>query len=195
MFIYLGLMLRAEERERYGVLAGLRFDRALMLRLLVAIPPGRLRFTIIDSAGLGENFAAFMHLADHDPALIGHRIWTEPAQIEQRLADLTEHMETVIQKYLRDEFATLEDYNPDKGEKKIQGSFRHALRSAEGPRTIVFDVSGAIALKAPLEVRKSNLTIAGQTSPGGLTVWGYSTEISGVKNVIVRYLRFRPTRN
>ena len=33
------------------------------------------------------------------------RIWTEPAHIEQRLADLTEHMENVIQKYLRNEFA------------------------------------------------------------------------------------------
>jgi hypothetical protein len=84
----------------------------------------------------------------------------------------------------------LEDYNPDKGEEKILGSFRHALRSATGPRTIVFDVSGAIALKSPLEIRKPDLTIAGQTSPGGLTVWGYPTEISA-ENVIIRYLRFR----
>jgi hypothetical protein len=85
----------------------------------------------------------------------------------------------------------LNDYDPDKGEEKIQGSFRHALRSATGPRTIVFNVSGPIALRAPLEVRKSNLTIAGQTSPGGVTVWGYPTEISGAENVVVRYLRCR----
>jgi hypothetical protein len=85
----------------------------------------------------------------------------------------------------------LQDYDPDKGEEKIPGSFRHALRSAEGPRTIVFNVSGAIALRAPLEIRKSNLTIAGQTSPGGVTVWGYPTEIGGAENVIVRYLRCR----
>jgi hypothetical protein len=85
----------------------------------------------------------------------------------------------------------LKDYDPDKGEEKIPGSFRHALRSAEGPRTIVFNVSGPIALHAPLEIRKTDLTIAGQTSPGGITVWGYPTEIGGAKNVIIRYLRCR----
>lgn len=85
---------------------------------------------------------------------------------------------------------TLEDYNP-KTEPKIEGSFRHAVRSAEAPRTIVFDVSGPIALHAPLEIRKSDLTIAGQTSPGGITLWGYPVEISEAKNVIVRHLRVR----
>jgi hypothetical protein len=86
---------------------------------------------------------------------------------------------------------TLEDYDPEQAEAKIRGSLRHALRSADGPRTIVFDVSGGIQLKSPLEIRKSDVTIAGQTSPGGVTVWGYPTEIVGVHNVIVRYLRFR----
>ncbi|MGD9646604.1 MAG: FtsK/SpoIIIE domain-containing protein, partial [Pirellulales bacterium] len=90
--------------------------QVLMLRLLTTLPPGKVRFTIIDPAGLGQNFAAFMHLADFDEALVTHRIWTESHQIEQRLADLTEHMETVIQKYLRNEFATIEDYNQQAGE-------------------------------------------------------------------------------
>ena len=36
--------------------------------------------------------------------------------IEQRLADLTEHMETVIQKYLRNEFETIDEYNAQAGE-------------------------------------------------------------------------------
>ena len=30
-----------------------------------------------------------MHLADHDESFVGGRIWTEPAQITHRLADLT----------------------------------------------------------------------------------------------------------
>ena len=83
----------------------------VMLRLLTTLPPGKVRFTIIDPVGLGENFAAFMHLADYDEQLVTSRIWTEPAHIEQRLADLTEHMENVIQKYLRNEFASIEEYN------------------------------------------------------------------------------------
>jgi len=90
--------------------------RAVMLRLLTSLPPGRIRFTIIDPVGLGENFAGFMHLADYEEALVGGRIWTESAHIEQRLTDLTNHMENVIQKYLRNEFETIDDYNLQAGE-------------------------------------------------------------------------------
>ncbi len=75
-----------------------------MLRMLTSIPPGKVRFTIVDPVGLGENFAGFMHLADYDEQSVTNRIWTEPNQIEARLSDLTEQMENVIQKYLRNEF-------------------------------------------------------------------------------------------
>src|SRR4029453_12317667 len=74
------------------------------------------RFTIIDPVGLGQNFSAFMHLADYDDKLVGSRIWTESAHIIQRLADLTQHMENVIQKYLRNEFASIQEYNEQAGE-------------------------------------------------------------------------------
>lgn len=87
-----------------------------MLRLLTAFPPGKVRFTIIDPVGLGQNFAGFMHLADHDEQLVGLKIWTEPKHIEQRLTDLTEHMETVIQKYLRNEYESIQQYNKQAGE-------------------------------------------------------------------------------
>ncbi|MEA2708535.1 MAG: segregation ATPase FtsK/SpoIIIE, family [Phycisphaerales bacterium] len=87
-----------------------------MVRLLTNLPAGRVRFTLIDPVGLGQNFAGFMHLADHDDALVGGRIWTEAEHVDQRLADLTEHMETVIQKYLRNEFETIDDYNAQAGE-------------------------------------------------------------------------------
>ena len=87
-----------------------------MLRMFTAIPPSKVRFTIIDPVGLGENFAGFMHLADHDEQLVTNRIWTEPVHIEQRLADLTEQMENVIQKYLRNEFRSIDEYNAFAGE-------------------------------------------------------------------------------
>jgi len=88
----------------------------IMTKLLVSLPPGRARFTIMDPVGLGQSFAGFMHLADHDDQLVTSRIWTTPEQIDQRLTDLTEHMETVIQKYLRNEFETIDDYNAQAGE-------------------------------------------------------------------------------
>jgi CxxC-x17-CxxC domain-containing protein len=57
-----------------------------------------------------------MTLADYDEALVGGKIWTEPQHIEEQLARLTEHMEFVIQKFLRDKYPTIEDYNIEAGE-------------------------------------------------------------------------------
>jgi S-DNA-T family DNA segregation ATPase FtsK/SpoIIIE len=108
------LMLRtssAEDRAK-----AVEAIRSIMLRSLTAMPPAKVRFTIVDPVGLGENFSAFMHLADYDEKLVSSRIWTESAHIEQRLADLTEHMETVIQVYLRNEFQSIQEYNAFAGE-------------------------------------------------------------------------------
>ncbi len=87
--------------------------QGLMLRIATGIPAGQSRFTIIDPLGLGKQFAGFMHLADHDELLVTSRIWTEPQLIEQRLADITEQMEVVIQKYLRNEYESIGAYNAD----------------------------------------------------------------------------------
>ena len=90
--------------------------QSAMLRLLTAMPPGKVRFTIVDPVGLGDNFSAFMNLADYDEQLVTSRIWTDTSHIEQRLADLTKHMENVIQVYLRQEFHSIEEYNAFAGE-------------------------------------------------------------------------------
>lgn len=108
------LLLRASGGE--GREASVDLLQVVMLRLLATLPPGKVRFTIIDPIGLGENFSAFMHLVDYDELLVTSRIWTEAAHIEQRLTDLTEHMETVFQTYLRNEFKTIEEYNKFAGE-------------------------------------------------------------------------------
>tara|TARA_R110002073_G_scaffold241497_3_gene403340 strand:- start:26735 stop:28210 length:1476 start_codon:yes stop_codon:yes gene_type:complete len=73
------------------------------------------------------------------------------------------------------------------------GSLRAAL-TARGPRTIVFAVSGVIDA-GMLEIPHGNLTIAGQTAPGGgITIRGqlYAAYESGVDNIIMRHLRIRP---
>ncbi len=87
-----------------------------MFRLLTSLPPGQVRFTIVDPIGIGRNFGAFMHLADFDEALVGDQVLTEPRQIEERLAELSAHMEKVTQKYLRNEYATIDEYNAVAGE-------------------------------------------------------------------------------
>lgn len=87
----------------------------IVLRLLLRSPVGRLRLTLIDPVGLGQNFAGLMHLADHDDQLINRRIWTQSTQIDQCLRDLTEHMEKVTQMYLRNEYDSLAEYNEAAG--------------------------------------------------------------------------------
>ncbi len=93
-----------------------RAIQAIMLRMLTAMPPGKVRFIILDPVGLGENFSAFMHLADYDEQVVASRIWTDSGHIDQRLAALTDHMENVIQVYLRNEFQSIEEYNQFAGE-------------------------------------------------------------------------------
>ena len=87
-----------------------------MMRILTSLPPGKARFTIVDPVGLGQSLSSFMHLADADERLVSSRIWTDQRHIEQALVDLTDHLENVIQKYLRNDYDTIAQYNEAAGE-------------------------------------------------------------------------------
>ena len=81
------------------------------------------------------------------------------------------------------------------------GSLTEALE-AQGPRYILFKVSGLIDVSA--RIPHGDVTLAGQSSPGGVIVRGlYADEtpfcdstcgagVTGVHNVVVRHLRSRP---
>src|SRR4029078_3539654 len=72
------------------------------------------------------------------------------------------------------------------------GSLRNGIRTATGPRTIVFDLSGKIVLKTKLVIDKSYITIAGQSAPGdGICLRDHTFRIKNASHIIVRYLRFR----
>tara|TARA_R110002050_G_scaffold53118_2_gene120873 strand:- start:134980 stop:136668 length:1689 start_codon:yes stop_codon:yes gene_type:complete len=71
-----------------------------------------------------------------------------------------------------------------------KGTFREACE-AVGARTIVFNVSGIIRLKKPLNMRAPYVTIAGQTAPGdGVCIAGETFSID-THDVIIRHMRFR----
>ena len=70
------------------------------------------------------------------------------------------------------------------------GSLRAAVE-AKGPRTIVFDLSGTIALTKPLIIREPRITIAGQTAPGdGITLRDAGLVVNA-DDVVIRYIRSR----
>ncbi len=76
------------------------------------------------------------------------------------------------------------------------GSLRWAIEENSGPRTIVFRVSGIITLNWPIRIDSPYVTIAGQTSPGGIVIKGEGMDYAlfeiRTHDVIMRYLRIRP---
>lgn len=80
------------------------------------------------------------------------------------------------------------------------GSFMEAV-SATGPRIVVFEVSGVIEMPDLMfEEKHSNLTIAGQTSPGGITLVKNGGTIlesyrANFHDAVFRFLRVRGTKS
>ncbi len=103
------------ETDGSGSAAAADAINSIILRLLAVHPPGRASFVFIDPVGLGKDFAGLMHLADYEETMITHRIWTQTTQIEERLSEINEHIEKVIQMYLRNEFANITEYNAQAG--------------------------------------------------------------------------------
>lgn len=87
----------------------------------------------------------------------------------------------------------LEVYHVTRLDDSGSGSLRDAV--SKSGRIVVFDISGTIELKSDINMNKDNITILGQTAPGdGVTVSGGSIVTGdGVKNIIIRYLKVRPT--
>ncbi len=71
------------------------------------------------------------------------------------------------------------------------GSLREAVET-EGPRTVVFKISGTIPLEKSISVRNPYLTLAGQTAPGDGICLRDAGLVVDASEVIVRFLRIRP---
>lgn len=78
------------------------------------------------------------------------------------------------------------------------GSLRFGMEEVEGPRVIVFDVSGVIRLSSDLVLREDGpgkhgfLTIAGQTAPApGITLAGAGISIRS-HDILIQHIAIRP---
>lgn len=72
-----------------------------------------------------------------------------------------------------------------------EGSLRYGIENAPRPCIIVFDVGGTISLTKDLKITKGNITIAGQTAPGGGICLKDRTLNIQAGNVVIRFLRCR----
>jgi len=92
------------------------FVRSMMLRQLLTVAPGKARFCVFDPVGLGQSAGDLLDLAEYDADLIGGKVWSSPSDLEGRLAELSAHIELVIQKYLRTTYQTIDEFNDAAGE-------------------------------------------------------------------------------
>ncbi|MCD0462187.1 FtsK/SpoIIIE domain-containing protein [Roseiconus lacunae] len=106
--LHSGLLVRAASGHMNQAI---ELVQSVLWRMLTGTAGGRTRMTLIDPIGRGQSFTSFMSLADFDPAIVGHRVWTTENQIEARLGEVAQHAEDVLQSSLRDRFERIEDYN------------------------------------------------------------------------------------
>jgi hypothetical protein len=74
----------------------------------------------------------------------------------------------------------------------VPGTLRYCVESAQGPRFVIFEISGTITLAhGPLFVRNPYLTIAGQTAPSpGIVIRGPGVTID-THDVVLQHFRVR----
>lgn len=103
------VVLRASAARREDAAVGLQ---SLILRLLATTAPGKVRLTLVDAAGFGQNFASLMRL----PELVrGAQAWHHPRDIERELGRLTTRLATIVQERLTNEYPDILAYNRSAG--------------------------------------------------------------------------------
>lgn len=108
-----GIAIRADVEHREAAVA---LARSVAFRALAAMPPGQLRLTFVDPIAIGQSVADFQHMGDYDPLLVDTKPWVQERDIEVRMDALASHAETIIAKYLRGQYATIDEYNKVAGE-------------------------------------------------------------------------------
>jgi hypothetical protein len=88
-----------------------RLAHHLLLRLLQAIPPGRLELTLIDPLKLGQSFAPFLPLLNVEQLMPQRRVLTRADEIEHMLGKLTDEVECLIQHKFKGKISNWIEFN------------------------------------------------------------------------------------
>lgn len=92
-----------------GKLLAAQSIQSIMLRMLTLVPPGKLRFILMDPEGHGQNVDTFLLLKDFDKNLV--EVCTEQKHIDEQLTDITRRMDFIIQNILRNNYKNIVEYN------------------------------------------------------------------------------------
>lgn len=92
------------------------FVNGALLRAIRSVRPGGVKLLLIDPTSLGNVFAPLLSLSEHSDEIITTKVWTSEADIRARLEEASDRVGLILQKYLTDEYATLEEYNLAAGE-------------------------------------------------------------------------------
>jgi len=115
VFVAIRDALRVSHRHQ-GRGAALALARSLLLRALASTPPDKLRLAVFDPTGLGQSVSSLLELGEYDRDLIGGKVWSSSEDLQRLLVEHTAHIELVIQRYLRAEYTTLDEFNVAAGE-------------------------------------------------------------------------------
>src|SRR5262249_3544672 len=73
------------------------------------------------------------------------------------------------------------------------GSLRQGIDTAPAAgRMIVFSVGGTINLLTDINITRPNITLAGQSAPGGITLAHRALNINNTNNIILQHIAVRP---
>lgn len=86
---------------------------ALVFRVLTTVKPGKVRLVVADSVGLGDHFADLLNFSEK---IRGPKFWHSEKKIADALTELRTHMANVLQKYLRNQYETIDAYNVEAGQ-------------------------------------------------------------------------------
>lgn len=92
------------------------FVNGILLRCLRSASPGKQKILLIDPTSLGEIFSPILSLSEHSEEALHTKVWTAESDIRARLEEASDRVGLIIQRYLTDEYRTLDEYNAAAGE-------------------------------------------------------------------------------
>ena len=104
------ILIKAEIENMKQVVHSIQ---SILLRFLIMIPPGKLRFTFIDPDSKGVNVKPFINLKDFDENLINSQAWYKTEDIEKRLIELQDRMSSLIHNNFGSKYESIEAYNEE----------------------------------------------------------------------------------